>query len=209
MPSTFGNDKTTSLDFKILMNSFVVIMSLTVASLPITTLTAYAVSGLVWVDTQFSWAATLCSCWVSWGSSLYSSLLGLLTLIYFSAMYYFRWIKNSWGNSLHSSLLGLSTLIHFSAMYYFWWIKNSVFVWAIFISRWLCFLFTNGKFLSDMVNKKIVHMRRCPHDVSRILIVVSKENCIIQSPFNTSRVYELFLYTQIPGSWVITHRHNP
>ena len=49
MPSIFGNDKTTSLDFKILMNLFAVIMSLTVASLIelLTTLAAHAVSGLV------------------------------------------------------------------------------------------------------------------------------------------------------------------
>ena len=46
MSSIFGNDKTTFLDFKTLMNLFVVIMSLTVASLIglLTTLAAYAIS---------------------------------------------------------------------------------------------------------------------------------------------------------------------
>ena len=95
----FGNDKTTSLDFNIFMNSFAAIRSLTVASLiePLTAFAAYAISGLVWVDTQFSWPVTLFSCWFSWPSSLHSSWLELSTLTHsISAIYSFWGIQNFW-----------------------------------------------------------------------------------------------------------------
>ena len=68
MSSIFGNDKTASLNFNILMNLLAVIKFLTLASLieVLTGLAAYAIPGLVWEDTQFSWPVTLCSCWASW-----------------------------------------------------------------------------------------------------------------------------------------------